>query len=106
MVRAIAKQAEAERDRRAKVIHAEAEFQASQTLVNAAQILSTIPAAMQLRYLQTLTEIGAEQNSTVVFPMPIDIIRPFLELIEKAGKPASANGDARVPPMKDVPLSV
>jgi len=65
MVRAIAKQAEAERDRRAKVIHAEAEFQASQTLVNAAQILSSIPAAMQLRYLQTLTDIGAEQNSTV-----------------------------------------
>src|SRR5271156_2894826 len=87
MVRAIAKQAEAERDRRAKVIHAEAEFQASQTLVNAAQILSSIPAAMQLRYLQTLTEIGAEQNSTVVFPMPIDIIKPFLQLLEKAGKP-------------------
>ena len=106
MVRAIAKQAEAERDRRAKVIHAEAEFQASQTLVNAAQILSTIPAAMQLRYLQTLTEIGAEQNSTVVFPMPIDIIKPFLALLEKAGKPAGANGDARVPPMKDVPLAV
>ena len=105
MVRAIAKQAEAERDRRAKVIHAEAEFQASQTLVNAAQILSTIPAAMQLRYLQTLTEIGAEQNSTVVFPMPIDVIRPFLALLEKAGQPASANGDARVPPMKDVPLT-
>jgi hypothetical protein len=74
MVRAIAKQAEAERDRRAKIIHAEAEFQASQTLVNAAKILSSVPAAMQLRYLQTLTEIGAEQNSTVVFPMPIDII--------------------------------
>lgn len=77
MVRAIAKQAEAERDRRAKIIHAEAEFQASQTLVNAAQILGSIPAAMQLRYLQTLTEIGAEQNSTVVFPMPIDIVKPF-----------------------------
>jgi regulator of protease activity HflC (stomatin/prohibitin superfamily) len=105
MVRAIAKQAEAERDRRAKVIHAEAEFQASQTLVNAAQILSTIPAAMQLRYLQTLTEIGAEQNSTVIFPMPIDVIRPFLELLEKAGKPAGAsgNGDARVPRMKEAP---
>jgi regulator of protease activity HflC (stomatin/prohibitin superfamily) len=67
--RAIAKQAEAERDRRAKIIHAEAEFQASQTLVNAAQILSSIPAAMQLRCLQTLAEIGAEQNSTIVFPM-------------------------------------
>ena len=105
MVRAIAKQAEAERDRRAKIIHAEAEFQASQTLVNAARILSTIPAAMQLRYLQTLTEIGAEQNSTVVFPMPIDVIRPFLELLEKAGKPAGANGDARVPLLRDAPLS-
>jgi regulator of protease activity HflC (stomatin/prohibitin superfamily) len=92
MVRAIAKQAEAERDRRAKVIHAEAEFQASQTLVDAAKILGSIPAAMQLRYLQTLAEIGAEQNSTVVFPMPIDIIKPFLELMEKAGKPAGANG--------------
>ena len=86
MVRAIAKQAEAERDRRAKVIHAEAEFQASQTLVNAAKILGSIPAAMQLRYLQTLTEIGAEQNSTVVFPMPIDIMKPFLEIIEKADR--------------------
>jgi regulator of protease activity HflC (stomatin/prohibitin superfamily) len=104
MVRAIAKQAEAERDRRAKVIHAEAEFQASQTLVNAARILGSVPAAMQLRYLQTLTEIGAEQNSTVVFPMPIDIIKPFLELLEKADKPLSANGAARVPLVKDVPL--
>ena len=88
MVRAIAKQAEAERDRRAKIIHAEAEFQASQTLVDAAKILGSIPAAMQLRYLQTLTEIGAEQNSTVVFPMPIDIIKPFMDIIEKAGKAA------------------
>ena len=92
MVRAIAKQAEAERDRRAKIIHAEAEFQASQTLVNAAKILSSIPAAMQLRYLQTLTEIGAEQNSTVVFPMPIDIIKPFLDLVEKTGKASGGNG--------------
>lgn len=97
MVRAIAKQAEAERDRRAKVIHAEAEFQASQTLVDAAKILSSIPAAMQLRYLQTLTEIGAEQNSTVVFPMPIDIIKPFLDIAEKIGKPAGANGPLTVP---------
>ncbi|MGO9741453.1 MAG: slipin family protein [Roseiarcus sp.] len=104
MVRAIAKQAEAERDRRAKIIHAEAEFQASQTLVNAAKILSSTPAAMQLRYLQTLTEIGAEQNSTVVFPMPIDIIKPFLELFDKPGKPAGANGDARVAVAKETPL--
>ncbi len=92
MVRAIAKQAEAERDRRAKIIHAEAEFQASQTLVNAAKILGSTPAAMQLRYLQTLTEIGAEQNSTVVFPMPIDIIKPFLDILERAEKPNMANG--------------
>ena len=97
MVRAIAKQAEAERDRRAKIIHAEAEFQASQTLVNAAQILSTIPAAMQLRYLQTLAEIGAEQNSTVVFPMPIDIMKPFLEILDKQAKPIGANGTERIP---------
>ena len=105
MVKAIAKQAEAERDRRAKIIHAEAEFQASQTLVDAAKILGSIPAAMQLRYLQTLTEIGAEQNSTVVFPMPIDIIKPFLELMEKAGKPAGANGEARVPLAKGASLA-
>ena len=104
MVRAIAKQAEAERDRRAKIIHAEAEFQASQTLVNAAQILGTIPAAMQLRYLQTLTEIGAEQNSTIVFPMPIDIVRPFLDILDKAGKPAGFNGVDHAPLMKDSPL--
>jgi regulator of protease activity HflC (stomatin/prohibitin superfamily) len=94
MVRAIAKQAEAERDRRAKIIHAEAEFQASQTLVNAATILSSIPAAMQLRYLQTLTEIGAEQNSTIIFPMPIDIIKPFLDLQEAADRTPAANGAA------------
>jgi regulator of protease activity HflC (stomatin/prohibitin superfamily) len=105
MVRAIAKQAEAERDRRAKVIHAEAEFQASQTLVNAAKILSSIPAAMQLRYLQTLTEIGAEQNSTVVFPMPIDIIKPFLELLERPGKAAAANGASRVSLATEVPMA-
>src|SRR6202453_5051720 len=98
MVRAIAKQAEAERDRRAKVIHAEAEFQASQTLVNAAKILGSIPAAMQLRYLQTLTEIGAEQNSTVVFPMPIDIMKPFLNIIEKADRSISrTNGADKAP---------
>jgi regulator of protease activity HflC (stomatin/prohibitin superfamily) len=92
MVRAIAKQAEAERDRRAKIIHAEAEFQASQTLVDAAKILGSVPAAMQLRYLQTLTEIGAEQNSTVIFPMPLDIVKPFLEIIDAAS--SKTNGAA------------
>ncbi len=103
MVRAIAKQAEAERDRRAKIIHAEAEFQASQTLVNAAKILGSVPAAMQLRYLQTLTEIGAEQNSTIVFPMPIDIIKPFLDLLDKADKGARPNGLLHGSPGKDTP---
>jgi regulator of protease activity HflC (stomatin/prohibitin superfamily) len=97
MIRAIAKQAEAERDRRAKIIHAEAEFQAAQTLVNAATILASVPAAMQLRYLQTLTEIGAEQNTTVVFPMPLDVARPFLEIMDAAASrsasPAKANGE-------------
>jgi regulator of protease activity HflC (stomatin/prohibitin superfamily) len=106
MVRAIAKQAEAERDRRAKIIHAEAEFQASQTLVDAAKILSSVPAAMQLRYLQTLAEIGAEQNSTVVFPMPIDIIKPFLDLIDKSGKARAANGDARALKLEDPPVLI
>jgi regulator of protease activity HflC (stomatin/prohibitin superfamily) len=106
MVRAIAKQAEAERDRRAKIIHAEAEFQASQTLVNAAEILGSRPAAMQLRYLQTLAEIGAEQNSTIVFPMPIDIIRPFLELLDKAAKATGTNGAKHVPMIKNVPATM
>jgi regulator of protease activity HflC (stomatin/prohibitin superfamily) len=74
MQRAIAKQAEAERERRAKVIHADGEFQASQKLADAAQILATQPAAIQLRYLQTLTEIGVEKNTTIVFPLPVDLI--------------------------------
>ncbi len=80
MIRAIAKQAEAERDRRAKVIHAEAEHQAAQTLVNAAHILASEAGGMQLRYLQTLAEIATEHNSTVVFPLPIDLIKPFLKM--------------------------
>ncbi|MDP2026180.1 slipin family protein [Sulfuriferula sp.] len=84
MIRAIAKQAEAERDRRSKVIHADAEFQAAQTLVNAAAILASAPGGMQLRYLQTLAEIATEKNSTVIFPLPIDLIKPFLEIMEKA----------------------
>jgi regulator of protease activity HflC (stomatin/prohibitin superfamily) len=74
MQRAIAKQAEAERERRAKVIHADGEFQAAGKLAEAAGVLEARPAAIQLRYLQTLTEIGAEKNTTVVFPLPVDII--------------------------------
>jgi regulator of protease activity HflC (stomatin/prohibitin superfamily) len=79
MQRAIAKQAEAERERRAKIIHAEGEFQASQKLADAATIIATAPTAMQLRFLQTLTEIATEKNSTIIFPVPIDLINLFLE---------------------------
>ena len=78
MQRAIAKQAEAERERRAKVIHAEGEFQASQKLADAATIIATAPSALQLRFLQTLTEISTEKNSTIIFPVPIDLIKPFI----------------------------
>ena len=74
MQRAIAKQAEAERERRAKIIHAAGEFEASTKLAQAAQVLQTQPASMQLRYLQTLTEIGVEKNTTIVFPLPVDFI--------------------------------
>jgi regulator of protease activity HflC (stomatin/prohibitin superfamily) len=84
MQRAIARQAEAERERRAKVIHAEGEAQASAKLAEAAKVLETEPAAIQLRYLQTLTEIGVEKNTTIVFPLPIDIINAWVKkLAEK-----------------------
>jgi regulator of protease activity HflC (stomatin/prohibitin superfamily) len=79
MQRAIAKQAEAERERRAKVIHADGEFQASAKLADAAKILETQPTAIQLRYLQTLTEIGVEKNTTVIFPLPVDIIAQWIK---------------------------
>jgi regulator of protease activity HflC (stomatin/prohibitin superfamily) len=99
MQHAIARQAEAERERRAKIINAEGEYQAAAKLAQAADVIGRNPVTLQLRYLQTLTEIGAEQNSTIVFPMPIDIIKPFLELFEKPAKPAgvATNGAARVP---------
>ncbi len=84
MQRAMARQAEAERERRAKVIHAEGEFQASQRLHDAAEVIAPNPAALQLRYLQTLTEVGVNQNSTIIFPLPLDVIRPFLEGSETA----------------------
>ncbi len=79
MLRAIARQAEAERERRAKIIHAEGEFQASQKLADAANIIAAAPSALQLRFLQTLTEIATEKNSTIIFPVPIDLIKPFME---------------------------
>jgi regulator of protease activity HflC (stomatin/prohibitin superfamily) len=86
MKRAIARQAEAERERRAKVIHADGEFQASQKLADAAHILGTEPAAIQLRFLQTLVEVAAENNSTTLFPIPIDLFRPFLEKAAESRK--------------------
>ena len=79
MQRAMALGAEAERERRAKIIHAEGEFQASRRLRDAADVIAGNPASLQLRYLQTLTEIGSTQNSTVVFPLPMDVVKPFLE---------------------------
>lgn len=89
MQRAIARQAEAERERRAKVIHADGEFQASQKLADAAKVLATQPAAIQLRYLQTLTEIGVEKNTTIVFPLPIDIVSAWLSSSAGARTPGA-----------------
>jgi regulator of protease activity HflC (stomatin/prohibitin superfamily) len=83
MQRAIARQAEAERERRSKVIHAEGEYQAAQRLSDAANIMSQNPVSLQLRYLQTLVEIAAEKNSTTIFPVPIDILTPFIKALEK-----------------------
>jgi len=79
MQRAMARQAEAERERRAKIINAEGEFQAAEKLAGAATIIGRAPAALQLRYLQTLLEVGSDQNSTIVFPLPLDLLKPFLE---------------------------
>ncbi|GAB4535994.1 MAG: slipin family protein [Thermodesulfovibrionia bacterium] len=83
MLRAIARQAEAERERRAKIIHAEGEYQAAEKLTEAAKIISTQPGALQLRFLQTLTEVATEKNSTTIFPIPIDLIEPFLKKMKK-----------------------
>ena len=90
MIRAIARQAEAERERRAKVIHATGEFQAAQKLTDAAQVLSSQPASITLRYLQTLTEIGTEKNTTVVFPLPIDLFRGLQGWVDKIDREARA----------------
>jgi regulator of protease activity HflC (stomatin/prohibitin superfamily) len=80
MQRAMAKQAEAEREKRAKIIHAEGELQASSQLAQAATIIASQPSTLQLRYLQTLTEIAVEKNSTIIFPLPLDLIEPFLQI--------------------------
>ncbi|HJZ99846.1 MAG TPA: slipin family protein, partial [Candidatus Solibacter sp.] len=86
MIRAIARQAEAERERRAKIIHAEGEFTAAEKLSMAAEVIQKQPAALQLRYLQTLVEIGAEKNTTVVFPLPIDIISSVARVLDRLGE--------------------
>jgi regulator of protease activity HflC (stomatin/prohibitin superfamily) len=88
MLRAMAKQAEAEREKRSKIIHAEGEFAAAQRLVDAAGLLATQPVSVQLRYLQTLTEIGVEKNTTVVFPVPVDFFSGVQRLVEKITEPA------------------
>jgi regulator of protease activity HflC (stomatin/prohibitin superfamily) len=103
MQRAMARQAEAEREKRAKIIHAEGEFQASKQLAAAADIIAHEPVTLQLRYLQTLTEIATEKNSTILFPFPIDIVRPFLgmlgtsEEMELQKSPVQPSNVARVP---------
>jgi regulator of protease activity HflC (stomatin/prohibitin superfamily) len=95
MQHAIARQAEAERERRAKIINAEGEFQAADKLARAADVIGENPVTLQLRYLQTLREIGASQNSTVVFPMPIDLVKPVLDAVSQAGAPADDGAGAR-----------
>ena len=90
MIRAIARQAEAERERRAKIIHAEGEYTASTKLAMAAEVIQKQPAAIQLRYLQTLVEIGTEKNTTIVFPLPLDIIASLGRALDRAGTPPEA----------------
>jgi regulator of protease activity HflC (stomatin/prohibitin superfamily) len=102
MRRAIAKQAEAERERRAKVISAQGELQASATLAEAARVMSTQPASLQLRYLQTVAEIATENNSTTIFPVPIDMLSAFFR---RAVDPSSAQGAATLAAASDAPLT-
>jgi regulator of protease activity HflC (stomatin/prohibitin superfamily) len=97
MQRAMAKQAEAEREKRAKVLLAQGEFLAAQTLADAAKLISTEPAAIQLRYLQTLTEIAVERNSTIIFPLPIDLVEPLRELLTVTAKRITPTGGQSMP---------
>ncbi len=98
MQRAMARQAEAERERRAKIINSEGEFQAAQKLTDAADIISTNPATLQLRYLQTLLEMGVNQNTTIVFPVPIDLIEAFMPGAGKKERPERPDGPRPEPP--------
>src|SRR6266702_931682 len=92
MQRAMAKQAEAEREKRAKVIHAQGELLASTQLAQAAAVIGSQPSALQLRYLQTLTEIAVEQNSTIVFPLPLDLVAPIIQILKNRAEATSVNG--------------
>jgi regulator of protease activity HflC (stomatin/prohibitin superfamily) len=98
MQRAMARQAEAEREKRAKVIHAEGELQASEQLAGAARMMATEAGALQLRYLQTLTEIAAEHNSTIIFPLPIELLRGVISAELPTPKPNTTNGKPLTPP--------
>jgi regulator of protease activity HflC (stomatin/prohibitin superfamily) len=94
MIRVLGRQAEAERERRAKIIHAEGEYTAAEKLAMAAEVIQQQPAAIQLRYLQTLVEIGAEKNTTIVFPLPLDILTSLGRALERAasgGTPGTEN---------------
>ena len=104
MKRAMARQAEAERERRAKIIAAEGEFQAADRLSQAAGVMSLQPGSMQLRYLQTLVEIATENNSTTVFPIPIDLLTPFMDLAKAASAAAKASGEKSLPASTGAPV--
>lgn len=107
MQRAMAKQAEAEREKRAKIIHAEGEYQASAQLAKAAGVIAGQPNAMQLRYLQTLTEIAVEKNSTIIFPLPMDVIEPMVNMMKRRPEAAQepVNGNGGYISQKDGPLT-
>src|SRR5579885_2730182 len=102
MQRAMAKQAEAEREKRAKIIHAEGELQASNQLAAAANIIAAQPSTLQLRYLQTLTEIAVEKNSTIIFPLPLDLVEPFLGSFNHRSEGETVNGHER-PTVRPIP---
>lgn len=104
MQRAMAKQAEAEREKRAKIIHAEGELQASTQLAQAANIIGSQPSTLQLRYLQTLTEIAVEKNSTIIFPLPLDLIEPFLHIARTHAEANAASGNGYDGPTATRPI--
>ncbi|HUY79372.1 MAG TPA: slipin family protein [Ktedonobacterales bacterium] len=104
MQRAMAKQAEAEREKRAKVLLAQGEFLAAQTLADAAKVIATEPAALQLRYLQTMTEIAVEKNSTIIFPLPLDLIEPLLQMLRRAAGSAEQPLPAPTPTQELTPI--